>query len=101
MQFQQRSTPDAVEVRLMGRLEYTDHDRLHDIVGLLEITRARGFVVDLAGLDFIDSAGLGMLLILQEEAESRNIKLTVRGAQGDVKRSIDLARIGEIITVEA
>ncbi|MBP2231305.1 stage II sporulation protein AA (anti-sigma F factor antagonist) [Azospirillum agricola] len=100
MQFQTRSTSDEVEVRLNGRLEFTDHDRLSDIVGLLDGQRARRFTIDLSGLEFLDSAGLGMLLILQEEAEQRNIKLTVRGPQGDVKRSIDLARIGEIITIE-
>ncbi len=100
MQFQQRSTPDVIEVRLSGRLEFTDHDQLRDVVGLLDGQRARSFIVDLSALEFINSAGLGMLLILQEEAEQRNIKLTVRGVQGDVKRSIDLARIGEIITIE-
>ena len=100
MEFQQRTTPEAVEVRLTGRLEFTDHDQLRDVVELLDGRRARGFIIDLTALEFIDSAGLGMLLILQEEAEQRNIKLTVRGPQGDVKRSIDLARIGEIITIE-
>ena len=57
-------------------------------------------VLDLSELQFIDSAGLGMLLILQEEAESLNKKLIVRGAGGDVKRSIELARLSEIITIE-
>lgn len=100
MQFQQRSTPEAVEVRLSGRLEFTDHDQLRDVVAILDGQRARRFIVDLSALEFIDSAGLGMLLILQEEAEQRSITMTVRGLTGDVKRSIDLARIGEIITIE-
>ncbi|MBI1206411.1 MAG: STAS domain-containing protein [Azospirillum sp.] len=100
MDFQTRSTPDGIECRLTGRLEFTDHDRLRDIVALLDGPKARRFVVDVAGLDFIDSAGLGMILILQEEAEQKNIRLIVRGPRGDVKRSIDLAKIGEIVTIE-
>ncbi|WP_451973629.1 STAS domain-containing protein [Azospirillum endophyticum] len=92
---------DATEVRLTGRLEFTDHDRLRDIVELVERSDMRRFVIDLSALEFIDSAGLGMLLILQEETETRNVKMIVRGAAGDVKRSIDLARLGEIITIES
>lgn len=100
MEFQSRSTPDALEAQLTGRLEFTDHDRLRDIIAALDDTKARRFVLNLSGLEFIDSAGLGMLLILQEEAEQRNIKMIVSGPQGDVKRSIDLAKIGEIVIIE-
>ena len=100
MEFHSRTQGEAVEVRLTGRLEFTDHDRLRDIVALLDGPGLRRFVVDVSGLDFIDSAGLGMILILQEEAEQKNIKLIVRGPRDDVKRSIDLAKIGEIVAIE-
>ena len=100
MEFQTRNVAEAVETRLIGRLEFTDHDRLRDIVALLDAPNLRKFVVDVSGLDFIDSAGLGMLLILQEEAEQKNVKLVVRGPRNEVKRSIDLAKIGEIVTIE-
>lgn len=100
MDFQTRNSPEAVEVHMTGRLEFTDHDRLSDIVALIEQSRARRFVIDVSQLEFIDSAGLGMLLILQDEAETRNVKLIVRGPRGAVRQSIDLARIGEIVTFE-
>jgi stage II sporulation protein AA (anti-sigma F factor antagonist) len=100
MDFQARNLADGIEARLNGRLEFTDHDRLRDIVALLDGPNLRRFVVDVSGLDFIDSAGLGMILILQEEAEQKNIKLIVRGPRDDVKRSIDLAKIGEIVAIE-
>lgn len=100
MEFQSRNLEDAIEARLKGRLEFTDHDRLRDIVGLLDAPGIRRIVIDVSALEFIDSAGLGMLLILQEEAEQKNIKLIVRSPQNDVKRSIDLAKIGEIIAIE-
>ncbi|KAA0596996.1 stage II sporulation protein AA (anti-sigma F factor antagonist) [Azospirillum lipoferum] len=100
MDFKTINTGDAAEVWLTGRLEFTDHDRLSDIIALVEQSAARRFVLDLSGLEFIDSAGLGMLLVLQDETESRNIKMIVRGPAGDVRRSIELARLSEVITVE-
>lgn len=101
MEFEARTTADAIEAHLRGRMEFTDHDRLRDIVALLDAPAANRFVVDMSELSFIDSAGLGMLLILQEEADQKNVKMIVRGPQGDVRRSLDLAKIAEIITVEA
>lgn len=99
MDFQTHSTPDTVEAHLNGRLEFTDHDRLREIVDLIGSMAARRLVLDLSRLEFIDSAGLGMLLILLEEADVRGIALIVRGARGDVRRSIDLARLGDILTL--
>jgi stage II sporulation protein AA (anti-sigma F factor antagonist) len=100
MEFDSHKTADAIEARLRGRLEFTDHDRLRDIVALLDGAKTRRFVVDVSGLEFIDSAGLGMILILQEEAEQKNIQMVVRGPRDSVRRSIDLAKIGEIVTIE-
>ncbi|KAA0577299.1 STAS domain-containing protein [Azospirillum sp. B21] len=100
MEFKTIRTDAVPEIRLSGRMEFTDHDRLVEIVTELHEMPGSRVVLDLAGLEFIDSAGLGMLLILQEEAETRNTKLIVRGAAGDVRRSIELARLSEIITFE-
>jgi len=100
MEFESLKTADTIEARLRGRLEFTDHDRLREIVALLDNVKVRRFVVDISGLEFIDSAGLGMILILQEEAEQKSIQMIVRGPRDSVRRSIDLAKIGEIVTVE-
>ncbi|PWC32652.1 STAS domain-containing protein [Azospirillum sp. TSO35-2] len=101
MDFKTTETAEATEVRLTGRLEFTDHDRLGVIAAVVQGARTQRFVIDMIDLEFIDSAGLGMLMILQEEAETRNIKMILRNLRGDVKRSIDLARLGEIIAIEA
>ncbi|WP_114858405.1 STAS domain-containing protein [Azospirillum brasilense] len=100
MNFQVHRSSETIEVLLSGRLEFTDHDSLPDLVDLLNNEGTRRFILDMDGLTFIDSAGIGMLLILQDEAEQRNIKLILRKLQGDVLRSIDLARIGEVVAIE-
>lgn len=100
MEFQAATAGEVTEVRMTGRLEFTDHDRLRDVVAALDDAPNRTFVIELSGLEFIDSAGLGMLLILQEEAEQRNKRLVVRGPRDDVRRSLELARIGEIVSIE-
>ncbi len=98
MELEARTTPSATEVRLTGRLEFTDHDRLEDIIALF--AGARRLVLDLSGLEFIDSAGLGMLLILQEEAAQRNVALVVARPRDEVRRSLELARFGDLLAIE-
>lgn len=101
MLYSSEKTADALVIHLSGRMEFTDHDRLREIVDLIvDAAPLPRVVLDVSALEFIDSAGLGMLLIMSEEAESRSMRLAVRGAHHDVKRSLDLSRINEIITVE-
>lgn len=100
MEFTVHFHDQMIEAKLSGRLEFTDHDRLRDIVSIIGDKGSTRFILNLEGLQFIDSAGLGMILILQEEAEQRGVKLVVRRPQGDVRRSIDLAKIGEIVDIE-
>lgn len=100
MEFKAQTSPNGVEVQLIGRLEFTDHERIRDVTALIGTNDAKNFTVDLGELKFIDSAGLGMLLILQEEAESRGVRLIFRRPQGDVRRSIELARLNEVVAFD-
>lgn len=102
MEYRVSETAEALQLALSGRLEFTDHERLTEIVDAILNSRGRHrlVVLDLSELEFIDSAGLGMLLILHEEAETANLRLVVRSARGAVKQSLELAKLGEILSIE-
>ena len=90
----------GAHVKLAGRLEFTDHERLRDIIGLIGAEGAALFTLDLRGLEFIDSAGLGMLLILHEEAETRGVRMKTLIGPGAVRQTVTLARIDDVIDIE-
>lgn len=101
MQFDSHIDNNGLTLRLHGRLEFTDHERLREMVAQMNrMEKGARFTIDASQLEFIDSAGLGMLLILQEEAQDRQLTLVIRGVKGGVRRSIELARIDELMTVE-
>ncbi|AWK87428.1 STAS domain-containing protein [Azospirillum thermophilum] len=100
MEYRVSETAEGLWLGFSGRLEFTDHERLPEIVDAVRNGRSRRAVLDLSELEFIDSAGLGMLLILHEEAETMNLRLVVRGARGAVKQSLDLAKLNEILSIE-
>jgi anti-anti-sigma factor len=88
-------------VAFSGDLTFADHMAFREVADRLAATTDKTIVVELSNLDFIDSAGLGMLLIAREEASKKNRTLVLRGAKGQVSRMFDLTKFGTLFTVEA
>ncbi len=97
MEFQIVSAAAGAEIRMVGRLTYDDHGKFHDIKALVEDSKAKAVVLDLSGLDFIDSAGLGMLVVLEDAARTVNVGITIRGAHGTVRKLMNLVNFGTVI----
>ncbi len=51
--------------------------------------------INLSRLDFIDSSGLGMLMVTDKECKKHEIKLQLSSPSGDVKRILELTRLYE------
>ena len=56
--------------------------------------------VDLERLDYMDSAGLGMLLTLRDRAGKSNIQIRLVKPRGDVKDLLELACFDTLFTIE-
>jgi anti-anti-sigma factor len=91
---------DAV-VKFSGDLTFNDHIAFREIADRLAAASDTTLVIELSELDFIDSAGLGMLLIAREESRKANRALVLRGAKGQVKRMFGLTKFETLFTVEA
>jgi anti-anti-sigma factor len=87
-------------ISLRGRLTFNDHAQLRALIGKMVQNQPSRQVLDLAALEFVDSAGIGMLLIAREEMVNVNKELILRSATGQVKRVLTVAQIGKIITIE-
>jgi HptB-dependent secretion and biofilm anti anti-sigma factor len=51
--------------------------------------------IDLSDTEFMDSAGLGMLLVALKECELNSISLALRRPKGDIKKLLELTRSDE------
>lgn len=54
-------------------------------------------VIDLAGLNYIDSAGLGMLIYCGGRMEQSGGRVRIAGATGSVARVFEIANAGRIL----
>lgn len=73
---------------LSGKLTFHDCKIFEQAFEDLEL-KNRELILDFKGLDFIDSAGLGMLLLLKERYKS----VYFREVQGEPKKFIEIAQV--------
>lgn len=95
-----RNKGSKTEIDLKGRLTFADYSLFREITTLFNEADVNDCLFDLSELEFIDSAGLGMLLIARDKLQSRNGQLTLRGAAGQVKKMIDLGRLDALFATE-
>ncbi|MBI1207934.1 MAG: STAS domain-containing protein [Azospirillum sp.] len=93
------NSPDRTEITLSGRMTFADHEKFRDIIALFDGPQGHQMVFDLSALDFVDSSGLGMFIIARDTALKRNLDFSLKGAQGDVKRLITVAKFHKMFTI--
>jgi anti-sigma B factor antagonist len=53
--------------------------------------------LDLSGIEFIDSTGLGGLLELRSTLRARNVVLEIAAGEGPVRQAVEITGLGELL----
>ena len=61
---------------------------------------ARKLVIDVTGLDYIDSAGIGMLVACNGQMDRAGGKVRVAGAQGPVAKAFEIVHMDRITSLD-
>ncbi|MBI1208719.1 MAG: anti-sigma factor antagonist [Azospirillum sp.] len=93
-------TDQEAIVRLSGRLTFNDHVKLRNLIREMTQNEVTQQTLDMSNLDFVDSVGIGMLLIAREELATVKKQFVLRHASGQVKRVLTVAQLGRLITIE-
>jgi anti-sigma B factor antagonist len=92
--------PDITVFELAGRLtlgnllSQAEHALRASIDG-----GCRKLVIDLARLDFMDSAGIGMLAMCAGLIGKAGGEFRVAGANGRVQELLEIVRLGQVVTL--
>jgi len=91
---------DVLTMRLSGRFDFTTRD---GFMARMDETVARApagdIRVDLSGLDYIDSSGLGMLLMLRDKARKAERGVLLVGPRGQVREVLAGAQFERLFTM--
>lgn len=88
------------QVRLSGRFDFNAHrDFRAAYEPLMDDAAVRSVTIDLAGVDYLDSSALGMLLMVRDKAGAANKKLTLSNARAGVRQVLDIANFGKLFQI--
>ncbi|HYH19147.1 MAG TPA: STAS domain-containing protein [Azospirillum sp.] len=100
MDYTVRDRDGVREVFLRGQLTFDADEDFRKIIGGMETDRVGACVLDMGGLDFIDSAGLGLLVLATNTANRCQVPLKMRGPRGQVRDMIEISEFHTLIPCE-
>jgi len=84
-----------VIIMLGDRFDFSCHDEFRDTYRSLDLGQLE-IVVDFARTEYIDSAALGMLLVLRELAGGDSAKIILKSCQPSVRQIMDITRLNKL-----
>ena len=92
--FYVRSDGPTPLIEVGGEIDLANADQLAGCLSVFDPGDA--VIVDVSNLSFMDSHGIALLA----QTASRDVKVICRGAQGSVRRVLDICGMDTVLTIE-
>jgi anti-anti-sigma factor len=100
MKFTSQIEDQTGTVMLEGRFTFETHPAFRSCTQtLLESPEVRRLVLDMAGVTYMDASSLGMMLLLRETAENRNLPLALRQPSPSVRKLLEIVQFEKIFEI--
>ena len=92
-------------VVIKGQLTFGQHKEFRnayqqDIASVTEESwKKREFIIDMAGVEYIDSSALGMLLVLRDELKSDKMEIKIVSARPTIRKILEVAKFDTLFTI--
>lgn len=90
---------DKKHVVFYGNIVPSSRSKFLEITKEFPNTEQKQWVLEVNELDYIDSAGLGMLIEFNEKANHNGIRVALSGANGVVRRMFELSKFEELFEI--
>ncbi len=98
MEYSCSKSEDGFEVDLIGRLTFDEHTICRKLIGELTADESNNKIINLSKLEFIDSAGLGLLLRSQDACSKSEQTLSLKVPDdGQVQKMLQSARFDQLV----
>lgn len=91
---------DVFEALVSEKITFSDLEGFREMIQKMMESKASQNIMDLSDVEFIDSAGLGMLLLARDEISKSDMNLILRSPKGQVKRMFSVARFDQMFEIE-
>jgi anti-anti-sigma factor len=101
LQLSERPVPNGVVLELTGDLTYAHREEFREAVEGLRQRGCRHLILDLAGVRFVDSSGLGLLALVAQHFKLAQGRVSLMRPQSYVREIMSLANITQLIPIYA
>lgn len=89
-----------LHIAFSGSFTFGDNPQFRTMLREAQELKPSLIIIDMAAVDFIDSAALGMLLLLRDTVTSTGTLLELHNPQGQIKKMFDLSKFAELFTIK-
>ncbi|KOP84021.1 anti-anti-sigma factor [Cytobacillus solani] len=94
------TTPTRIKVVLEGDLYVEEAAELRERL-LRQLDKGiHTMDIEIGGLNYIDSSGLGVLIALHKRCTQKGGALTIKGVRGKIKELFELTRLNKVFDME-
>ncbi|NBX03589.1 MAG: anti-sigma factor antagonist [Alphaproteobacteria bacterium] len=91
---------NAKTIRMSGQFTFPDNPKFKSILIMAKEGGFHNLTLDFMGVTFIDSAGLGMLLLLRDQCAEKQIRVSIAGAQGQVAKIFSISNFDRLFSMQ-
>lgn len=99
MEYSATKNGEQLELNISGKFTFSDNRAFNTIFEDIEKKAYNAVVIDLKGVDFIDSAALGILLLTRDKCEKSSTQLLIKNPRGQVQQMFDISRFSDLFKV--
>lgn len=101
MEFATNNISNNLKIKMGGQFTFADNQKFKGILELLGQDGLRSLELDFSGVTFIDSAGLGMLLLLRDQCQNRHIPVSIHSAHGQVEKVFLISKFDQLFAMHS
>lgn len=99
MEYSMKRNAGRLEYSLSGQLTFSDASQFEKVLAPLRETGVAGADFDVRNLEFIDSTGMSLFVHAYDAATAGGYEIGIRNAQDRVKKALDRAGFGKLVTL--
>jgi anti-sigma B factor antagonist len=90
----------AFVLQIVGEININTLSDIRNKVDSFELSQYKKIVVDLTRVNFLDSSGMGYLVVLIKQAKVNQAQISLRNPSALVKRMLSTIRLDRYVTIE-
>ena len=90
----------TLTISVFGRFEFSLRNQFRDCYKEIQL-EPKHYVVDMQNVSYIDSTGLGMLLLLRDFAGGKKNDVAITGCNDYIKKTLETVKFQDLFNIEA